>query len=93
MFALKVAWIKSDSKAILAIHDHVITNNNKISVTHNDKDTWTLTIKQVSQSDAGSYMCQVNAKPMLSRVRRQTGNSKLPREAKKTLSYFLRKEP
>ena len=28
----KVAWIKADSKAILAIHDHVITNKDKIKV-------------------------------------------------------------
>jgi len=26
----QVAWIKSDSKAILAIHDHVITNNGRL---------------------------------------------------------------
>lgn len=33
----QVAWIKSDTKAILAIHDHVITNNDRLDVTHNDK--------------------------------------------------------
>jgi hypothetical protein len=65
---LQVAWIKSDSKAILAIHDHVITNNEKISVTHNDKDTWTLKIHQVTQADAGSYMCQINSRPMIEKV-------------------------
>ncbi len=68
-FFAKVAWIKSDSKAILAIHDHVISNTHKISVTHNDKDTWTLTIKEVKRSDAGIYMCQVNSEPMVFKVR------------------------
>ena len=34
---LQVAWIKSDTKAILAIHDHVITNNDRLAITHNDK--------------------------------------------------------
>ena len=28
----QVAWIKSDSKAILAIHNHVITNNDRLQV-------------------------------------------------------------
>ena len=28
-------------------------------VTHNDKDTWTLHIKDVKTKDAGQYMCQV----------------------------------
>jgi neurotrimin len=37
-----VAWIKADAKAILAIHEHVITNNGRLSVTHNDFNTWTL---------------------------------------------------
>ena len=41
----QVAWIKSDTKAILAIHDHVITNNARLDITHNDKDTWTLTLR------------------------------------------------
>lgn len=64
----KVAWIKSDTKAILAIHYHVITNNDNLQVTHNDKDTWTLVIKNVRQKDAGEYMCQVNSVPMVSQV-------------------------
>ncbi|XP_050099238.1 uncharacterized protein LOC126579731 [Anopheles aquasalis] len=38
----RVAWIKADAKAILAIHEHVITNNGRLSVTHNDYNTWTL---------------------------------------------------
>ena len=67
----KVAWIKSDSKAILAIHYHVITNNDNLRVTHNDKDTWTLEIKNVQQKDGGEYMCQVNSVPMVSQVSAQ----------------------
>jgi len=64
----KVAWIKSDTKAILAIHDHVITNNNRLDITHNDKDTWTLTLKKVETKDRGPYMCQVNSTPVKSQI-------------------------
>ncbi|CAO1407499.1 unnamed protein product [Diamesa hyperborea] len=60
----RVAWIKADAKAILAIHEHVITNNGRLSVTHNDYNTWTLNIKSVKMEDRGQYMCQVNTDPM-----------------------------
>ncbi|XP_057323145.1 lachesin-like isoform X2 [Microplitis mediator] len=62
----RVAWIKADSKAVLAIHEHVITNNARLSVTHNDYNTWTLHIKNAKQEDRGLYMCQVNTDPMKS---------------------------
>ena len=64
----QVAWIKADTKAILAIHEHVITNNARLSVTHNDYNTWTLNIKGARPEDRGVYMCQVNTDPMKSQV-------------------------
>lgn len=65
---LQVAWIKADAKAILAIHEHVITNNDRLSVTHNDYNTWTLVIRSVKMEDRGQYMCQVNTDPMKMQV-------------------------
>ncbi|XP_072749708.1 lachesin isoform X2 [Anoplolepis gracilipes] len=62
----RVAWIKADSKAILAIHEHVITNNARLSVTHSDFKTWTLNIRSARREDRGIYMCQVNTDPMKS---------------------------
>lgn len=64
----QVAWIKADTKAILAIHEHVITNNARLSVTHNDYNTWTLNIRDVRREDRGQYMCQVNTDPMKMQV-------------------------
>ncbi|XP_039276692.1 lachesin isoform X2 [Nilaparvata lugens] len=64
----RVAWIKADTKAILAIHEHVITNNARLSVTHNDFNTWTLNIRGVKREDRGTYMCQVNTDPMKSQM-------------------------
>ncbi|OXA63204.1 Protein CEPU-1 [Folsomia candida] len=49
-----------DTKAILAIHDNVITNNPRLSVTMNDKVTWTLNIRNSQPDDAGLYMCQIS---------------------------------
>jgi len=66
---IQVAWIKADTKAILAIHEHVITNNERLSVTHNDFNTWTLNVRTVRREDRGTYMCQVNTDPMKSQVK------------------------
>ncbi|XP_021701340.1 protein amalgam [Aedes aegypti] len=66
----RVAWIKSDTKAILAIHTHMVALNQRLSVTHNGHNTWKLHISHVQLNDSGSYMCQVNTDPM----RHQSGN-------------------
>ncbi|XP_046602597.1 lachesin-like isoform X2 [Neodiprion lecontei] len=62
----KVAWIKSDSRAILAIHTHMVAHNPRISVTHNGHNTWKLHVANVQKNDSGTYMCQVNTDPMRS---------------------------
>uniref|UniRef100_A0A1I8NN68 Ig-like domain-containing protein n=1 Tax=Stomoxys calcitrans TaxID=35570 RepID=A0A1I8NN68_STOCA len=62
----KVAWIKSDSKAILGIHTHMVSLNPRLSVTHNGHNTWKLHVSHVQLNDSGSYMCQVNTDPMRS---------------------------
>ncbi|XP_011634751.1 lachesin-like isoform X2 [Pogonomyrmex barbatus] len=69
----KVAWIKSDSRAILAIHTHMVAHNPRLSVTHNGHNTWKLHVTNVQPNDSGTYMCQVNTDPM----RSQTGHMKV----------------
>ncbi|KAI5644545.1 immunoglobulin domain-containing protein [Phthorimaea operculella] len=64
----KVAWIKSDTKTILAIHTHMVTINPRLSVTHNGHNTWKLYISNVEPKDSGTYMCQVNTDPMMSQM-------------------------
>lgn len=65
----QVGWVKADTKAIQAIHDHVITHNPRVSVSHSDHSTWYLHIKNVQEEDRGQYMCQINTDPMKSQVR------------------------
>lgn len=65
----QVAWIKSDSKAILAIHTHMVAQNPRLSVTHNGHNTWMLHVSNVQKNDSGTYMCQINTDPMRSQVR------------------------
>ncbi|XP_029169231.1 lachesin-like isoform X2 [Nylanderia fulva] len=69
----RVAWIKSDSRAILAIHTHMVAHNPRLSVTHNGHNTWKLHVTNVQPNDSGTYMCQVNTDPM----RSQTGHMKV----------------
>ena len=64
----KVAWLRSDSKAILAIHNHMVTNNQRMTVSHNGHNTWKLHIKDVQRNDSGHYMCQINTEPMVSQI-------------------------
>nr|CAD7439229.1 unnamed protein product [Timema bartmani] len=63
---IQVAWIKSDSKAILAIHTHLVAHNPRLSVTHNGHNTWKLHVSLVQKNDSGTYMCQINTDPMRS---------------------------
>ncbi|XP_069991777.1 lachesin isoform X1 [Penaeus vannamei] len=64
----RVAWIKADTKAILAIHNRVITHNNRMNVIHSDHNTWQLKIRDVRRNDSGQYMCQINTDPMKMQV-------------------------
>ncbi|KAG5883619.1 hypothetical protein JTB14_005751 [Gonioctena quinquepunctata] len=64
----QVAWLKVDTQTILTIHNHVITKNNRIGVTHSEQNIWHLHIKEVRESDQGWYMCQINTDPMKSQV-------------------------
>ncbi|CAG5046565.1 unnamed protein product [Parnassius apollo] len=64
----RVAWIKSDSKAILAIHTNMVALNPRLSVTYNNHNTWKLHVNNVQANDSGTYMCQVNTDPMKSQM-------------------------
>ena len=61
-----MAWLRSDSKAILAIHTHMVTNNPRMTVEHNGHNSWTLKLDVVQRNDSGIYMCQINTDPMMS---------------------------
>ncbi|XP_044018240.1 lachesin-like isoform X2 [Aphidius gifuensis] len=62
----QVAWVRVDTQTILSIHDNVITQNPRISLSYNDHRSWYLHIKRVQEVDRGWYMCQVNTDPMRS---------------------------
>ncbi|VVC44573.1 Immunoglobulin subtype,Immunoglobulin-like domain,Immunoglobulin-like fold,Immunoglobulin subtype 2 [Cinara cedri] len=65
---VSVAWLRVDTQTILTIHNHVITKNHRIGVSHSDHRTWHIHIKELRESDRGWYMCQINTDPMKSQL-------------------------
>ena len=66
----QVGWIKADTKAIQAIAMHVITNNPRVSVSHDElRAKFRLHIAGATLEDAGPYMCQINSMPVVKQVR------------------------
>lgn len=64
----KVGWLKAEDQTVLTLHTRVVTHNSRISVTHDNLDTWQLRIRQLKESDRGCYMCQINTSKMKKQV-------------------------
>ena len=64
-YFFQIGWLKADTKAIQAIGKHVISNNDRISVSHDEtRAKFRLHINNVTLEDAGPYMCQINSMPV-----------------------------
>ncbi len=64
----KVGWMKAKDQTILALHQRVITHNNRVSVDHEGNKIWKLKIRSVEEEDGGCYMCQVNTENMMKQL-------------------------
>ena len=62
---LQVAWLHSE-KGTLAVYPHVITQNDRISVSSDHRNTYNLKLRDIRESDAGVYICQINTGPAIS---------------------------
>ncbi len=62
----KVAWVRIDTQTILTIHHNIITRNQRVSLSHHDREIWRLHLERAQETDRGWYMCQVNTDPMRS---------------------------
>ena len=66
----QMAWIKDETQSLLPsllTRDHrVFTNNSRISVVEREGDWLQLKIKDLTPSDQGWYLCQINTDPMVS---------------------------
>ena len=59
-----MGWLKASDQTVLTFHKRVITHNERIKVTHDEHQTWTLRILRVQVEDQGCYMCQINTAHM-----------------------------
>lgn len=65
----KVAWVNFDRQTILTVQHRVITRNTRVSIAHNNNHrTWTLHLRNVRETDAGRYMCQINTEPAKTQI-------------------------
>lgn len=64
-FIHRVAWLHSE-KGTLAVYPAVITHNDRISVSYDNRATYHLRLQSVRESDAGKYICQINTGPFIS---------------------------
>ena len=60
-----VAWLHAE-KGTLAVFPTVVTKNNRVSVSYDNRATFHLRLHDVQESDAGKYICQINTEPMMS---------------------------
>ena len=63
-----MAWVRVDTQTILTIHHHIITRNQRVSLSHHDRKIWRLHMENVEEADRGWYMCQINTDPMIYEV-------------------------
>jgi hypothetical protein len=61
----KVAWLHSE-KGTLAVYPVVITQNERVSVSHDNRETYYLRIEDIQEADEGKYICQINTGPAIS---------------------------
>ncbi|XP_014662703.1 PREDICTED: hemicentin-1-like [Priapulus caudatus] len=55
-----LAWLRADTKTLLALNDHVIHDDSRVS----SSGDGTLTIAETRPADSGFYMCQINTSPV-----------------------------
>lgn len=63
---LKVSWIRHGDLQILTVDNYVFTGDDRVQITRDDANCWTLTIKRVRIRDAGIYECQISTQPIKS---------------------------
>ena len=64
-FLFQVAWLHSE-KGTLAVYPNVITQNDRISLKHDNRYAYYLHLRDIQESDAGKYICQLNTDPAIS---------------------------
>ena len=68
-FFLKIAWIRYDTKTILSMHEVKVTQSDRYAL-EKIEGSIDLIITNVTEDDAGTYICQLNSQPTTNHVGR-----------------------
>ncbi|XP_040581450.1 protein amalgam isoform X1 [Lepeophtheirus salmonis] len=60
----RVAWMRYDTRTILSLHGELVTQSNRYAIINKEEGSYDLFITNVIDSDAGTYICQINSEPM-----------------------------
>ncbi|CAB4058939.1 HNT [Lepeophtheirus salmonis] len=82
----RVAWMRYDTRTILSLHGELVTQSNRYAIINKEEGSYDLFITNVIDSDAGTYICQINSEPMKNLV---GINSSRPNKSKKILVKAL----
>ena len=69
---MKVAWIRYDTRTILTMQENKVTQSSHYSL-ENKRDSSDLIITNITENDAGIYICQINTEPTLNHVSMNNG--------------------
>ncbi|XP_046584868.1 lachesin-like [Haliotis rubra] len=63
----KVLWV-GERGGVLAFRKKVLSSDSRLRIQHNTREEWSLRIRNVRDSDFGTYTCIVNTNPVLTRT-------------------------
>ncbi|XP_074599315.1 lachesin-like isoform X2 [Brevipalpus obovatus] len=64
----KIIWLREDPEVtLLTMHTSVIVGDTRLKVTNDNNKQWSLHIRNVTENDRGTYICNVNSEPQISR--------------------------
>ncbi|QQP40541.1 Uncharacterized protein FKW44_014622, partial [Caligus rogercresseyi] len=56
--------MRYDTRTILSLHGELVTQSNRYAIINKEEGSYDLFITNVIDSDAGTYICQINSEPM-----------------------------
>ena len=69
LFLFQVSWIRLSDVSLLAVGGYTYTSDLRLESDHDPGSAdWFLVIRNVSESDAGDYECQVSTTPHMSSI-------------------------
>ena len=66
-FSFQIAWIRYDTRAVMSMQDQKVTQSSHYALLRKE-DRIDLVITNITEDDAGTYICQLNSDPIINHV-------------------------